>query len=223
LRAIGLLKESISIHHQSIASIFYPALAQVYLHTGQYENVVKAMEKTTRKFAYPWTPLIWFALKERRYSDALTDSQHSLLELQYDPEWYTWVQVQFGLALYGLGRSDKAKSEFYQALQYCVEARAFLPLMHLIPFIPVVLADCGDPFLQERAVELYAMAKTLPFVANSKLFEDIAEKPLQEATAHLPTDVIQASKARGQELDWWERADVLLDELKELGWDSADG
>ena len=134
-------------------------------------------------------------------------------------EWKAWSQVALGRALHGLGQVDKAEHELYQALQTCVEIRAFLPLMHLMPILPVVLADSQDQKLQERAVELYAMAKTLPFVANSKLFEAIAEKPLQEATAHLPQEVILEAQSRGQSHDdWWETAAVLLDELRELGW-----
>jgi hypothetical protein len=34
--------------------------------------------------------------------------------------------------------------------------------------------------------------------------------------------VIKVAVVRGQAFDWWERAEVLLDELRELGWDSVD-
>ncbi len=93
--------------------------------------------------------------------------------------------------------------------------------MHLIPILPVVLAASKDEVLQERAVELYALAKTQPFVANSRLFKDIAEKPLQVATANLQKDIILAAQTRGQALDWWKTAEMLLDELQELGWASS--
>ncbi len=65
---------------------------------------------------------------------------------------------------------------------------------------------------------LTTLARALPFVANSNLFEDIAERPLQEATDHLPQELIQAVQTRGQKLDWWQTAAALLDEMRELGW-----
>ena len=92
---------------------------------------------------------------------------------------------------------------------------AFIPLLHLMPIIPVVLADTGEV---ERAVELYALAESHPFVANSKLFEDIAGRHIKAAGAALPPDVVEAAQARGRALDWWDTAAELLDELAERGW-----
>ena len=123
-----------------------------------------------------------------------------------------------GRALHALGRCNESKRELYQALGTCVEIRAFLPLMHLMPIIPVVLVDDENDGLKERGVELYAMAESLPFVANSRLFEDIAGKHVAAASAGLPPAVVEATQARGQALDWWETADALLSELRELGW-----
>jgi len=135
-----------------------------------------------------------------------------------DREFYTWLQVRIGLALHGLGRIDEAKWELYEALQTCVKIQAYLPLMHLMPIIPVVMAGSDENNIKERAIELYALAKTLPFVANSKLFEEIAERNLQTATALLPEDVILAAQNKGQTLVLWETAAELLIELHGLGW-----
>ena len=75
-----------------------------------------------------------------------------------------------------------------------------------------------DPALKERAVELYAMATSHPFIAKAQLFEDVAGRYVRAATADLEPEVVQAAKARGGELDWWETAETLLEELRELGW-----
>jgi hypothetical protein len=93
--------------------------------------------------------------------------------------------------------------------------------MHLLPILPVVLAASENYEHKARAVQLYALAKTLPFVANSKLFEDIAECKLKASVVNLSMDVILSAQNRGQALDIWETAVVLLDELRELGWSES--
>jgi serine/threonine protein kinase len=95
---------------------------------------------------------------------------------------------------------------------------AFVQLMPLIPVIARVLADTNDTQQKERAVELWAMAQALPFVGNSQLFTDLLSQPMAEAAATLPTEVVAAAQARGQELDWWQTAAILLEELREGGW-----
>jgi hypothetical protein len=71
---------------------------------------------------------------------------------------------------------------------------------------------------KERAVELYALAESQPFVANSQLFEDIAGKHVAATAATLPADVVEAAQTRGRARDWWETAEELLAELRALGW-----
>ena len=72
-------------------------------------------------------------------------------------------------------------------------------------------ADQGEV---ERAVELYALAATQGIVANSKWFADIAGNEIANTAAGLPVEIIEAAKARGQELDLWQTAEVLLDEFE---------
>jgi hypothetical protein len=78
-----------------------------------------------------------------------------------------------------------------------------------------MLADAGEV---ERAVELYALAESHPFVAKSQLFEGIAGRCVEAAAAALPPDVVAAARERGRALDWWGTAAELLDELPKLGW-----
>lgn len=123
-----------------------------------------------------------------------------------------------GLAEYGLGNRKTARRYLLEALEIVIESRAFIPLMHLMPIIPVLLADEEQDAFKERAVELYALATSRPFVANSRFFEDIAGKSISVAAAALPPDLVEAARERGRALDWWETAEVLLDELRRLGW-----
>jgi hypothetical protein len=91
----------------------------------------------------------------------------------------------------------------------------FLPLVGTLPGISLLLADQGE---KERAVELYALARTHPMVANAQWFEDIAGQHIAAVAATLPPQVVAAAEARGQARDLWETAAELLAELEELGW-----
>lgn len=121
-------------------------------------------------------------------------------------------------ALYKLDRLAEARQTLVQCLQTCLAIQAFLPLMQLIPIILVVLADGADERLQVRAVELYALAESLPFVRESQLFADLAGKPMAAVASALPADVVEAAQARGRALEWWPTAEALLTELMESGW-----
>jgi tetratricopeptide (TPR) repeat protein len=220
-KAIVLIEKGRTFMQQPpIRDYYYDSLfAYVNLHAGYDRISSKFMRKDIDYDLWKSYCLqSWLALKEGHFEDALADSQQKLKSFHRNSEEYAMAQVPYGFALHGLGRNKQAKKELFETLMYCMDSSAFIPLMHLMPILPIVLADCQDQALQERALELYAMAKTLPFVANSRLFKDIAEKPLQEATAQLPQDVILTAQSRGQKLDWWSTAEMLLKELHELGW-----
>lgn len=112
----------------------------------------------------------------------------------------------------------EARGYLMEALQLANEQHSFLPLIHALPGLALVLADEGYP---EKAVELYALAMTQGIVANSKWFEDIAGRELAEVAASLPPEVAQAARARGQALDLWQTAADLVEELTALGWDNS--
>jgi len=122
-------------------------------------------------------------------------------------EWLAWPLAGLGRAAHGLGNRSAAQAHLLEALEITVDIGAFILLLHLMPIIAVVLADAGQV---ERAVEVYALAESHPFVANSRLFEDIAGRFVEAAAATLPPKVAQATQARGQGLDWWATAAGLL-------------
>ena len=90
-----------------------------------------------------------------------------------------------------------------------------------MPLIALLLADGECDTLRERAVVLYGLAASHPFVANSQLFENITGKQVAAAAAVLPPEVVGAAQSRGRARDWWETAELLLEELPELGWGFA--
>jgi DNA-binding SARP family transcriptional activator/predicted ATPase len=170
----------------------------------------------------------WVALAENDFAaagqllqDAITAAQ-GFSQADMVQEYTAWSLAALGGAAFGLGNRAEAKRHLLEALRLVTEARPFHPLLHLMPIIPMVLADEEDgltePGLKERAVELYAMTRSHPFVATARLFEDIAGKHIRAATASLPPDIVAAAQERGRALDWWETAETLLAELRGLGW-----
>ncbi len=77
--------------------------------------------------------------------------------------------------------------------------------------IALYLVDRGEV---ERAVELYALALRNPHFANSRWFEDVAEKHIATAAKALPPDVVDAAQERGRVRDLWPTAKELLAELE---------
>lgn len=106
-----------------------------------------------------------------------------------------------------------AKNHFYKALGVAVEEEGFLALIHTLPGISLLYADQGE---KVRAVELYALAATQGFVANSKWFDDIAGDEIAAVAEGLPVELVEVAKVRGRSLDLWETAAYLLNEFKQI-------
>ncbi|TFG65912.1 MAG: hypothetical protein E4H27_10370 [Anaerolineales bacterium] len=84
--------------------------------------------------------------------------------------------------------------------------------MSSLPGLAYLLVKLGHV---EWAVAVYSLASQQAFIANSRWFYDIAGKHIEKAAESLPTDVVEAAKACGRELDIWETAENLLVELNE--------
>jgi DNA-binding SARP family transcriptional activator/predicted ATPase len=239
-RAYAQLEESLSIAEQTnvpwvlgFALAFHAWLDAA---SGRYEAARIYAEKSIALYqvganSYPFAVsqfvLGCVALAKEDYAAALKPLRNAITAFQgmlmayATQECTAFSHAALGRAEYGLGNRVEAERRLLEALEIVVEIRAFIPLLHLMPVIPVLLAEAQDPRLKERAVELYTMATGHPFVARAQLFEDIAGRYIRAATVDLPADVVAAAQARGRALDWWATAETLLEELRALGW--ADG
>ena len=93
------------------------------------------------------------------------------------------------------------------ALTHKSDTRALATL----PAVALILAANGD---EAGAIELWMLAKSHPFIANSKWFEDAAGRELDVLVNSLPSDAAAAVKARARELNLWETVEQLLEELR---------
>ena len=119
--------------------------------------------------------------------------------------------VGLGFAARGAGHFYQARNQFHQALQTEIGAQNLVRLYTIIPGIALLLSSLGEP---ERAVELYALASTNPYVANSCWFEDVVGKHIAKVAESLPSKVVAAARERGRTRDLWETAEELLAEFE---------
>jgi len=151
------------------------------------------------------------ALAEARYSEGERWLDQSVAVLRVGgPSDVGWPLGALAGAMRGLGRLPEARASLGEALQITAKLRdAFTP-MFALPIAALLLADMGQA---ERAVEVYALASRYGFVANSKLWEDIAGREISALAATLPPDVVAAAQERGRARDLQATVEELLDEL----------
>jgi hypothetical protein len=98
-----------------------------------------------------------------------------------------------------------------EALQASVDIGDVLTPMQALPAVALLLVDLGQV---ERAIEIYALASRYGYVANSRLWEDIAGRQIAAVAATLPPDVVAAARERGRARDLCTTAEELLTELE---------
>lgn len=111
------------------------------------------------------------------------------------------LAADFGLMAFAArerGHLGRAKRYLLDACRTAVEIGNQRQLEELLPVLALLSADQGEP---ERAVELYALAKRYPSVAESLWYEEVAGKHITILAATLPPDVVEAARRRGRALD----------------------
>jgi tetratricopeptide (TPR) repeat protein len=199
-------------------------LSKTNVYLGKYEKarsqaqlLIAQDRKTVHLMGDAQRVLGWVALVEEKIVEAQKWTQESVATFRgvKERENMAWSLAALGRASHALGNRSEAQHHLYEALEIAVEIRAFIPLLYIMPIVSFLLADQGEV---ERAVELYSMASQHTFVSQGQLFEDIAGRQIAALAASLPSDVVEAAKARGETLEMWEAASGLLESLPKLGW-----
>lgn len=116
-----------------------------------------------------------------------------------------------GRAECGLGRLPRAQQYLQEALRCGAEIGAFAPTIFSLSLASLLLADQHEV---KRAVELYGLAASYPYVANSRFFEDVFGRHINAVAAALPPDVAEAARERGRARDLEATVKELLAELE---------
>jgi predicted ATPase/DNA-binding SARP family transcriptional activator len=196
-------------------------LGETLLHNGQYQHTkqeaARALavdaELRLNKDGRLFNLLGDLALVESAYGEAQKAFRESVQSSREQG-----INYRVGLALGGLGYTACHLDQWPQARQHLAEAldsalalKAYMSAVYALPGVALLLAASGDA---ARAVEIWALAKRHPFVANSKWFEDVVGRELEDLAATLPPELAKAARERGQALDLWETVEALLGELE---------
>ena len=100
-----------------------------------------------------------------------------------------------GIAAINLDNPSQAVAYFQEALQIGIDIKGFLPVIHALPGVALLLAYLGK---YEQALELFALMQTLPYVSESRWFDDVIGNPIELAARSLTKEKIEAARARGR-------------------------
>jgi tetratricopeptide (TPR) repeat protein len=126
------------------------------------------------------------------------------------PHHFVSSLTAFGLATFRLGQLAPARQHFAEVLASAQECESTMPALAALPAIALLLATRGD---KVRAIEMWSLANSFPFIANSPWFEDVAGREIESQAASLLPDEAAAAVTRGRLLDLWETVEQLLKEL----------
>jgi len=205
-------------------------VGSIEAHLGQYDRARVHLKRAlafAREVGSQWTigaTLFYLghvALAEGQYIDAQRWLRESgdVFQESGDRSDVGWPLALLAGSARGLGRLLEARKHLCEALQISAEIRDVPTQMYALPVAALILADLGEA---ERAVEIYALASRYGFVANSRLWEDIAGQRIAALAATLPPEVVAEAQARGRARDVEATVKELLADLGENGCGSAD-
>jgi hypothetical protein len=122
-------------------------------------------------------------------------------------DWSARAQATASLATLGMGEVGQALADLVPVLRSAADRGSFIAFMEALPVAALLLLGEGNA---ERAIEVYELARTFPYVANSQWYEDVVGKPIAEAAGALPSEVVAAAKERGRSRDAWATVDELI-------------
>jgi len=115
------------------------------------------------------------------------------------------------MALQTDGKTSYAKEMLAEILKRGIKMKAFTVLASALPAGALLVGNQEQP---EHAVELYELARSHPFVANSTWYEDVAGKHIITMAESLPPEIVSAARQRGRQRDPVETAEELLAKLE---------
>jgi predicted ATPase/DNA-binding SARP family transcriptional activator/tetratricopeptide (TPR) repeat protein len=137
---------------------------------------------------------------------------------KYKAGWQHDARNRRAIALALLAWSDchrsflgLAREHLMVALRTNMENNSYIGLLHSLSAIALLYGKEGKA---GKSVDIYELAKSHHFIANSALFEKLVGRHIDEFTTKLPLAAVEAAKRSGQTRDLWVTASELLDELE---------
>lgn len=227
-KALTVYQENLQLFGERGNQYYIPFLlsfcSQAHLHGGQYEEAHSLSEQALTlgrqiehgyAIALALRMLGQVALTGADYATAETILQESAGILRTYGQTGLLDELAFGLglsslALLGLGKVNQAIQLLSEALTLSQGSRALWASISLLAAGSLLFIDRAQV---ERAVELYTLASSHPFVASSRWFEEVCGRHVAAAATALPAEVVERARRRGATLDWWGTLEKLQGEM----------
>jgi hypothetical protein len=98
-----------------------------------------------------------------------------------------------------------------QGLEIGLKAHVFLTTAVTIRGIATLLVDEGQT---EHAIELHELTLRYPIIERSPFYRDLSVPVIDQISASLMPEIVEAAKKRGRERDLFATAQELLDQFR---------
>lgn len=198
------------------------AVGHALINLGQYQQAYQALASTLSSFQEVGERYLEGVLHESYGSLALADGRYAEAQAEYGSclaifqqiahYQLVWPLTGLGYAAYRQGNRQAARRHLIEAMTRALEIKNFF-IVRALPAVALLLAADGQV---GRAVAVWSLAKRYPYIANSRWFEDIAGRELDEMAALASPAPAGAVGQPGQELDLWAASAALLVELEKI-------
>jgi predicted ATPase/tetratricopeptide (TPR) repeat protein len=201
------------------ASLLY--LGYAYLHLGDYDAAAHSgnlslplAQETNYKEIIAQAIMLpaAIALTNGAFTTALHGFEQA--EKALDSRRFTRVlfgedcgQLGLGIALLQLDRMDEAQAVLNSLSQQATITNRQDKLLYALVGNAFLSTKRGDA---EKAVAMYTLAASQPFVGNSFWFSGVFGNQIEAASASLPTEKVEQMRLHRDNDDFWEMADQLL-------------
>jgi tetratricopeptide (TPR) repeat protein len=187
----------------------------IRIHLGQYDRIVQLVAEEMRiardvgnNGATPglYRSLCMLALEKgdiaaaKSYANSFGDFSVGQMHPSID-------QILFGLIAALESDLEQARQHIVHAFDQNLNRRHPVVAGAVLALAACVCVLDNQP---EHAVSLYATARKIPFVANSRWFADVVGTRITSGVSALPREAVVAAEVRGQSLDIWEAVDEVL-------------
>jgi tetratricopeptide (TPR) repeat protein len=215
-----LLTESINyghyVGHRVVTSFARWHWSEASLHLGWYEEVRNELVEILTYFQQEensWglalcqhisAQVQMVAGNDKGASSMLQENYGTYLEMK-NSERLCWTLVGLSLIASRSGRPDEARANLQEALEIGLDPHNPILISMTLPAVALYRAVQGET---DAATELYALATSQPYIANSLWYQEVVG---QHIAAALPPNV--AAKERELAQDLWQTVRELLAQL----------
>jgi hypothetical protein len=128
-------------------------------------------------------------------------------------DWAEAARCALAYAIRGPDDLEETRMILARAARWASERGSLPVLVEVLPAAACVFLRGGET---ERAIEVYELARTLPYVSGAKWYEDLVGHPIAEAAASLPPDIVAAAKARCRARDVQATLEELIREFEQF-------